>query len=225
MEGRERRGEQRGRRAREQSAPPSLFLLALSSSLSKVGIGYEVPFRCNPWINRGEGSSVRSVQLVVVRAEGRANPSHSEVSKAASIRAARECSCGGSSGRVARGWNRGRPSARASVGSGACDEVIFCGARGVRLAQNDIRRVGSVAAVSTGKTEACPRADVYVVRVRGRARASASAHEGQEGRWESPLFFSFASAPPNYTSCNECYLPPSLASRVGRIRRGKSRAN
>ena len=110
MEG--RKGEARrerigGRRPRERAsepesrAPPSLFLLALSSPLSKVGIGYEVPFRCDPWRDRGEGSRVSSVSLILVRvAEGRSYPSHSEVSEAASIHAARECSYGGSPDRV-----------------------------------------------------------------------------------------------------------------------------
>ena len=99
MEG--RKGEARrerigGRRARERAteresrAPPSLFLLALSSPLSKVGIGYEVSFRCDPGTHRGEGSRVSSVSLILVRvAEGRSYPSHSEASEAASIHAPR----------------------------------------------------------------------------------------------------------------------------------------
>ena len=99
MEG--RKGEARrerigGRWARERAsepesrAPPSLFLLALSSPLSKVGIGYEVSFGCDPWTDRGEGTRVSSVSLILVRvAEGRSYPSHSEVSEAASIHAPR----------------------------------------------------------------------------------------------------------------------------------------
>ena len=171
-----------GRRAseRESRAPPSRFLLALSSPLSKVGIGYDVPFRCDPWTDRGEGTRVSSVSLILVRvAEGRSYPSHSEVSEAASIHAARECSYGGSPDRV--GTRRDRLEAvvrpRASVGGGACDEFIFCGVPESAAAFVSLRTifVGSTAwrrCRSKGKTGASPRADVYVVRARGRASES-----------------------------------------------------